>query len=129
MENLIWLTGHECLVDDIVRADNCTLVDAAGNRFIDLESGVWCTPIGHSHPQIQHIMASQSGRIVHTGFCYASREANQAAQDVLELNGFQGGSCIFLCSGSEAVEYGVRVAQSLRSGMLLMTMTDAYFGA
>jgi acetylornithine aminotransferase len=36
---------------------------------------------------------------------------------------------VFLCSGSEAVEYGVRVAQAVLGRPLLMTMTDSYFGA
>jgi acetylornithine aminotransferase len=45
------------------------------------------------------------------------------------LLGFKDGKCVFLCSGSEAIEYGVRVAQSLAARPLLMTMTDSYFGA
>jgi acetylornithine aminotransferase len=36
---------------------------------------------------------------------------------------------VFLCSGSEAVEYGVRVAQATAGRPLLMTMADSYFGA
>jgi acetylornithine aminotransferase len=36
---------------------------------------------------------------------------------------------VFLCSGSEAVEYGVRVAQSLSDRPLMLTMSDSYFGA
>jgi acetylornithine aminotransferase len=39
------------------------------------------------------------------------------------------GKCIFLCSGSEAVEYGVRVAQALSKQPLMLTMHDSYFGA
>jgi acetylornithine aminotransferase len=45
------------------------------------------------------------------------------------LLGFKGGKCVFLCSGSEAVEYGVRTAQAVISRPLLMTMADSYFGA
>lgn len=36
---------------------------------------------------------------------------------------------MFLCSGSEAVEYGVRAAESIKPRPLLMTMADSYFGA
>lgn len=53
----------------------------------------------------------------------------EAAREILPLLGFEEGKCVFLCSGSEAVEYGVRVAQSLNERPLLMTMTDSYFGA
>jgi acetylornithine aminotransferase len=47
----------------------------------------------------------------------------------LSLLGIEGGKCVFLCSGSETVEFGVRVAQMLVDRPLLMTMTDSYFGA
>ena len=129
MTNIIWLSGHERLVDDIVRAENCTLVDAEGNSYVDLESGVWCTPLGHGHPAILGVMTEQATKIAHTGFCYGSDEVEKAAQEILSLHGMTGGKCVFLCSGSEAVEYGVRVAQSLSARPMLMTMADSYFGA
>jgi 4-aminobutyrate aminotransferase-like enzyme len=37
--------------------------------------------------------------------------------------------CVFLCSGSEAVEYGVRTVQSISDKPLMLTFTDSYFGA
>jgi len=129
MTNIIWLSGHERLVDDIVRAENCSLYDAAGKRYVDLESGVWCTPLGHGHPEILRVTAAQAFRIAHTGFCYASGEVEKAAREILSLHGMTGGKCVFLCSGSEAVEYGVRAAQALSARPLLMTMADSYFGA
>jgi acetylornithine aminotransferase len=129
MENAIWLSGHERLVDDIVRAENCSLFDSAGKRYVDLESGVWCTPIGHGHPDILRVMGEQASRIAHTGFCYASPAVAAAADAILDLHGMTGGKCAFLCSGSEAVEYGVRVAQSISARPMLMTMSDSYFGA
>ena len=129
MENVIWLSGHERLVDDIVRAENCSLFDSAGKRYVDLESGVWCTPIGHGHPDILRVMGEQASQIAHTGFCYACPAVAAAADAILTLHGMVGGKCAFLCSGSEAVEYGVRVAQSISARPMLMTMSDSYFGA
>lgn len=129
MTNIIWMSGHDRLVGDMVRADNCSLYDADGKRYVDLESGVWCTPIGHGHKETRRVMAEQAARIGHTGFCYASGVVEQAAAKVLDLHAMTGGQCVFLCSGSEAVEYGVRVAQTVSPKPLLMTMTDSYFGA
>ena len=129
MENVIWMSGHERLVDDIVRAENGSLYDGNGKRYVDLESGVWCTPIGHAHPEMLRVMADQAARIAHTGFCYGNARVAAAAAAVLDLHEMARGQCIFLCSGSEAVEYGVRVAQALSDGPLLMTMHDSYFGA
>lgn len=129
MTHLIWYPGRDLLLRDIVRAENCSLYDAEGNRYVDLESGVWCTSIGHGHPKICEVLADQAARIGHTGFCYSNRVVDEAAQAILSLLGFTDGKCVFLCSGSEAVEYSVRVAQAIADRPLLMTMKDSYFGA
>jgi acetylornithine/N-succinyldiaminopimelate aminotransferase len=127
--NLIWYPGYGVPLRDIVRAENCYLYDSEGKRYVDLESGVWCTSIGHGNPRILRAMAKQCARIAHTGFCYSTGIVEDAAREILSLLEFGEGKCVFLCSGSEAVEYGVRVAQSLNKRPLLMTMTDSYFGA
>jgi len=36
---IIWYPGHDLLLEDIVRAENCHLYDSNGNRYVDLESG------------------------------------------------------------------------------------------
>jgi acetylornithine aminotransferase len=129
MSSLIWYPGHELLLRDIVRAENGHLFDSAGNRYVDLESGVWCSTIGHGNPRVLHAMTDQAARIAHTGYCYSNQIVESAAQEVLSVLGFDGGRCVFLCSGSEAVEFGVRFAQKVASRPTLMTMADSYFGA
>jgi acetylornithine/N-succinyldiaminopimelate aminotransferase len=129
MSSLVGYPGHEILLPDIVRAENCYLYDGQGKRYVDLEAGVWCTALGHGNPRLLRTIAEQSARIAHTGFNYSSAVVEQAATTMLDLFGFEGGHCVFLCSGSEAVEYGVRVVQSITDRPLLMTMTDSYFGA
>ena len=129
MTSLLWYPGHELLLKDIVRAENCHLFDSQGKRYVDLESGVWCTSIGHGNPRVLRALSNQAACIGHTGFGYSNAIVEEAARDILSLLGFEDGMCVFLCSGSEAVEYGVRVAQSLIDRPLLMTMTDSYFGA
>lgn len=121
--------GHELLLPDVVRAENCSLFDAHGRRWVDLESGVWCTAIGHGHPRLRQAITAQYDRIAHAGFGYSSGVVAEAAGGILSLLGFEGGRCVFLCSGSEAVEYGVRTAQSIVERPLLLATSDAYFGA
>ncbi|MFC1573346.1 aminotransferase class III-fold pyridoxal phosphate-dependent enzyme [Candidatus Eisenbacteria bacterium] len=128
-DRLLWYPGNELLLRDIVTAENCHLYDASGRRYVDLEAGVWCTPIGHANPRVLAVIAEQSARIAHTGFSYSSQVVEDAAGEILSLLDFSRGKCVFLCSGSEAVEYGVRVAQSITNRPLLMTMVDSYCGA
>lgn len=129
MSRLVWLPGHEVLVPDIVHAEGCRVRGADGQEYVDLESGVWCTSIGHGHPKVLEAIREQSARVMHAGFNYGSAVVEEAAREVLGLFGFEGGRAVFLCSGSEAVEYGVRVAQSCLDPSTFLTMTDSYFGA
>jgi acetylornithine/N-succinyldiaminopimelate aminotransferase len=129
MSHVLWYPGHDLLLGDIVRAENCKLYDSVGREYVDLESGVWCTSIGHGNPRVLRAISEQSARMSHAGFCYSSGVVERAAMEVLSLLGLDGGKCVFLCSGSEAVEYGVRVAKQLLLHPMLMTMADSYFGA
>ncbi|MBU0754243.1 MAG: aminotransferase class III-fold pyridoxal phosphate-dependent enzyme [Planctomycetes bacterium] len=129
MSHLFWYPGYELKLKDIVRADNCHLFDGSGNKYLDLESGVWCTSVGHGNPRVLKVLKEQSTKIIHTGYNYSSPIVEETAEEFLSLFGFEGGRCVFLCSGSEAVEFGVRVAREIIGPSLLMTMADSYFGA
>lgn len=121
--------GHAMHLPDIVRAENCTLFDAEGRQYTDLESGVWCTSIGHGHPAIKAAISRQMDAISHVGFCYSSQVVEDAAETFLTLLNHQEGRCAFLCSGSEAIEYGIRTIRAIASRSKIMTMSDSYFGA
>ena len=117
------------LLPDIVRAENCSLFDASGNQYLDMESGVWCTNIGHRNRDVHKAILKQLNAITHVGFCYSSGIVERAASIVLDLLGHVGGRCTFLCSGSEAVEYGARTIRSVSNSSKILTMHDSYFGA
>lgn len=126
---LVENTGHELLFDDIDRADGCYLYDGAGKRYVDLESGVWCTSVGHGNRRILRALEAQYRRIGHTGFCYLHPASADAAREFLDLVGFEGGKAVFLCSGSEAVEFSVRLARLAVDRPRMIALHDGYFGA
>lgn len=129
MKHIIWSSSHALEFDNIVDSDNCFLFDSLGNRFIDLESGVWCTSVGHYNKRINNVIVSQLKRITHTGFCYCNPQINETAKKVLEITEINNGKCEFLCSGSEAIEYGMRAARQVTENPLALTFSDSYFGA
>jgi acetylornithine aminotransferase len=129
LENIIWSTGHQLQFENIVDSDNCFLFDTDGNGFVDLESGVWCTSVGHNNKRINKVISTQINKIAHTGFCYCHPQIEKTAKRILEITGIENGKCEFLCSGSEAVEYGMRVARKISEKPLALTFSDSYFGA
>lgn len=129
MSHLLWYPGHDLSLTNIVRAENCHLYDSDGMVYVDLESGVWSTAIGHAHPRIVRALSDQAARISHTGFCYSNAAVEESAQEILSLLELDQGKCVFLCSGSEAVEYSIRATRQIEQRPLLMTMTDSYCGS
>ena len=123
------LECYEIIKTDFVRGDNCYLYDSQGRRYVDMESGCWATVIGQSHPRINEVIRSQIGKIVHIGKRYPNALVENAAVDVLGITGIDDGKCVFLSSGSEAVELGVRSARSATGKPLCLTFTNSYLGA
>ncbi|MFA5902304.1 MAG: aminotransferase class III-fold pyridoxal phosphate-dependent enzyme, partial [Desulfobacula sp.] len=129
MKNILWSIGHELKLNNITHAKGCYIYDADGKPFLDMESGVWCTPLGHCHPEINHAIARQIENIMHTGYCYAHPIIEEAAKSILEIVGFHVGKCLFLTSGSEAVEVGVKAIKKISSKSLLLTFSDSFLGS
>lgn len=129
MDHLLSCTGHEMKMDNIIRAEGVYLFDENGKRFMDLESGVWCISVGHSNRRVVKAAKDQLDSMMHAGFCYTSRVVGDAAEKLLATSGFQGGKCVFLCSGSEAIEVSRQIARHLTGRKMSMTFHDAYLGA
>jgi acetylornithine/N-succinyldiaminopimelate aminotransferase len=123
------LQCHEILRTDFVRADDCFVFDDAGRRYVDFESGIWCMALGHGHPRISSAALAQIGKVVHLGTRYPSPLAEAAAIALLERLGLPGGKCVFLSSGSEAVELAVRAARRVTGRRFLLAPSGCYLGA
>jgi acetylornithine aminotransferase len=129
MQHVFNSTGHELKFKNFVRAENCTLFDEEGQSWLDLESGVWCTSLGHSHPEIVKVLSEQAALMMHSGYCYLHPLLNEAAGKILEITGLTGGKGVFLSSGSEAVEYAVKAVQNATEKRRFITMKNCYLSA
>ena len=129
MDYILNSTGHALKYSNINKAENCTLIDSDGNTYLDLESGVWCTSVGHCHPRISKIISEQSSMIIHSGYCYLNPIINSTAKKILEITGIKSGKCVFLNSGSESVEYSVKLIRSFSKKQYFLTMTNCYLSA
>ncbi len=123
------LRCHEMVKSDLVQARDCLLFDADGRTFVDFEAGVWCANLGHGHSQVLDVIRTQSERLAHIGYRYTNETAEHAAVSVLSILGRAEGRCLFLSSGSEAVEFAVGVARRVTKRPLLLTLAGAYLSA
>lgn len=129
MKPILDCTGYELWRDDVVRASGACLFTAGGERIVDFESGVWCAGLGHAHPRVQAVMHAQLDRALHLGYRVESALAAAAARAVLESLSFAAGKCLFLASGSEAVELAAQMARRVSRKPLLLGLTGAYLSA
>ncbi|RPJ19289.1 MAG: aspartate aminotransferase family protein [Chloroflexi bacterium] len=120
------LKCHEIFKTDFVRGQNCHLYDREGKKYVDFESGIWCTALGHNHPRINRTIEMQLKNIAHLGTRYPNALAEDAALDVLNAVGIEDGKCTFLSSGSEAVEFGVQIVRHITGKPLLLTFHNSY---
>jgi acetylornithine/N-succinyldiaminopimelate aminotransferase len=129
VDHVLRCSGYELVKTDVVRGRGNYLYDVHGNRYVDFESGVWCTALGHNHWRINQAIRTQTAQLVHLAYRYTNDLVEQAAVAVLGTIPLPDGKCVFLSSGSEAVEFGVQVARRLTGQPLLLTLSDAYLAA
>ncbi len=118
------LRCHDLIKDDIVRADNCYLYDKSNNRYVDFESGIWCAVVRHANPRINKVTTEQVHKVIHLGPRYTSGLAEEAATSLLDTISEMDGKCVFLSSGSEAVEFGINVARLVAGKKQMLTLYD-----
>lgn len=129
MNGIYNCTGYELKIPNIVRGKGIYLFDDRGKRYMDLESGVWCAAIGHTNERINEIITRQIHSLMHAGYCYSHGILRKAAESVLSVTNLEGGKCVFLCSGSEAIEISRQIAKHLTGKKRSMTLHDSYLGS
>lgn len=120
---------YEMLNPNIVYSDNCYVIDESGKRYVDFESGVWCTSLGHNNKQVNEAIIRQMNIISHTGYRYSNKVVEEAAESVLNLFGFTGGKCVFLSSGSEAVEFGVQLIKRIMNKPYFLCLDNHFLSS
>jgi acetylornithine/succinyldiaminopimelate/putrescine aminotransferase len=50
-----------------VRGEGARLWDAEGNEYLDFQSGLAVTSLGHGHPAVVEAIREQAARLVHVG--------------------------------------------------------------
>jgi acetylornithine aminotransferase len=129
MKHIFNCIGHKLKIPNIVKSDGVYIIADSGKRYMDLESGVWCISVGHKNRRVNEAITNQINSIIQSGFSYSSPIVDRAAERVLEITGLGDGKCVFLCSGSEAIEIGRQISKHLTGLHLSMTLHDSYLGA
>ncbi len=113
----------------LVRGHECTVWDADGNAYTDMLSGVWCSILGHSHPRLVACVGEQVSKIAHVGVGFGSQEVEDAMSALSQILPAELNRVLFLNTGSEAVELGLKLARAATARDGIVVMQNGYYGA
>lgn len=94
----------------LTRGEGVYLFDDAGNRYLDLLSGIGVSALGYGHPAITKAIQRQSAELLHTSNLFYHHGTATLAVKLTEAFGMDR---VFFCnSGTEAWEAALKLARA-----------------
>lgn len=110
---------------EIVRGEGVWLFDANGQRYLDAYNNV---PIlGHCHPAVVSAVSAQLATL-NTHTRYLDRQIHQYSDELLDTLDMHNARIAFTCSGSEANDVALRLAQMASGRQGVIVSRAAYHG-
>src|SRR5271155_3714125 len=91
------------------------LIDAQGERYLDLLSGIGVNALGYGHPAIETAIAEQSEKLIHISNLFFHEGQAELALRLTKMSGMD--RAFFCNSGTEAWEAALKLARAY-AGML-----------
>jgi len=94
----------------LTRGEGVHLFDDAGNRYLDLLSGIGVSALGYGHPAITKAIHEQAATLLHTSNLFYHQGTATLAVKLTEITGMDR---VFFCnSGTEAWEAALKLARA-----------------
>ncbi|TSE16293.1 acetylornithine transaminase [Arthrobacter sp. KBS0703] len=101
----------------LVRGAGCLVWDADGKEYLDLLGGIAVNALGHAHPFVTSVIASQLATLGHVSNFFTSPTQIALAEKLLALSKAPSGSKVFFTnSGTEANEAAFKLARRNSAG-------------
>src|SRR4030081_821360 len=107
------------------RAEGVWMYDADGRRYLDLYNNV--ASVGHSHPGVVEAIYKQLG-LLNTHTRYLNDGVDQYAERLLATFPDAIDRLVLTCTGSEANDLALRIAQAATGGTGFIVTAPAYDG-
>ncbi len=111
---------------EFVRGEGARLWDAEGHEYLDFQTGLAVTSLGHSHPAVVAAIAEQAARLVHVGNLFYSAPGMHLAQRLSQSS--LGGKVHFANSGTEANEAALKLARKAKQGGTIVSVHRGFHG-
>lgn len=110
-------------------ARGANVLDADGNRFVDLTAGFAVAGVGHRHPAVVKAVRAQAGRLLHgLGDVHAHPSRARLAGELARRLPVDDPRIYFATSGAEAVEIALKTAWLATGRAAVVAFEPAYHG-
>ena len=92
------------------RGKGSYVYDIAGQRYLDLITGIGVNALGYAHPRITKVMKDQAGLILHTSNLYFHEYQGRLAERLAKASEL--GRVFFCNSGTEGMEGAIKMIRS-----------------
>lgn len=124
-------TSPAPLALEIVKAEGCTLFDAAGKEYIDLIGGISVANTGHRHPKVVEAIQKQLEAYLHVMVYGEFIESPQVQYARLLTDHLPASlsTVYFTNSGAEAVEGAMKLAKRVTNRTQIIAFNNSYHGS
>jgi predicted acetylornithine/succinylornithine family transaminase len=109
-----------------VRGEGARLWDDAGNEYLDFQTGLAVTSLGHSHPAVVAAIQEQAARLLHVGNLFYTEPGMALAKRLSESS--LGGKVHFANSGTEANEAALKLARKAKPQGTIVSLQRGFHG-
>jgi len=109
-----------------VRGEGARLWDDEGNEYLDFQTGLAVTSLGHSHPAIVAAIREQAAQLIHVGNLFYTEPGVRLAQRLAESS--LGGKVHFANSGTEANEAALKLARKAKPAGTIVSVHRGFHG-
>ena len=112
----------------IVAAEGSYMIDADGNRILDLAAGQFCNILGHSHPEFTERLKTALDKCLHTGSQFVTDSVLETVEKISHITPGNLDNVILMSTGTEANELALRVAKTVTNRSGAIGYDRGYYG-
>jgi 4-aminobutyrate aminotransferase-like enzyme len=111
------------------RARGAVVLDADGNRYVDMTGGFGAALVGHRNPRVVAAVERAAGRLLHAlGDAAPHADRVALARELTARAPIADGVCYFASSGAEAVELALKTAHLAAGRLGVVAFEGGYHG-
>ena len=116
---------------EVEKADGVYLYDTSGKKYLDLNSGIAVSSLGHCHPDVVDAINRQASMYMHTMVYGEHIQTPQIefAQLLLEQLNNHFESIYYLMSGTEATELAMKIVKRYTGRYEIIACKNSYHGS